>query len=384
MLHRIRRIAAVGRVSFGVLLFCLLLSFKPLALSSPQAPPPPTLEFLGQAAIASSVVFAQTPVGGLSGITYDAKRRVYYAISDDRSLKAPARFYTLKIGLTQGRLHSKGVQVVGMTPLLDTNQKPFPRNTIDAEGVALSPSDQLWISSEGDAAKEVPPFIRAFSLQGKSLQALPIPVAYQPRPDQQQGIRNNLGFESLSLLSPGKTLMTATENALEQDGTAATEAEGSPARILRYSLTSSQVTGEFIYKTDPIPQTTGQRSSLNTNGLVDLLALAPDRFWSLERAFTPSTGFRVQLFTVSLQGANNIAGRTQVDLQGQTGRQIAQKKRLLDLNTLKIPLDNLEGMTWGPKLRDGRRLLILISDNNFSPLQITQILAFAVSNAESW
>ena len=45
-----------------------------------------------------------------------------------------------------------------------------------------------------------------------------------------------------------------------------------------------------------------------------------------------------------------------------------------------IPLDNVEGMTFGPNLPDGRRSLILVSDNNFDPLAFTQFLAFAYSD----
>jgi hypothetical protein len=35
-------------------------------------------------------------------------------------------------------------------------------------------------------------------------------------------------------------------------------------------------------------------------------------------------------------------------------------------------------MTWGPALPNGNRSLILVSDNNFSSRQITQLLAFEV------
>jgi hypothetical protein len=46
------------------------------------------------------------------------------------------------------------------------------------------------------------------------------------------------------------------------------------------------------------------------------------------------------------------------------------------LRTLDVLLDNIEGLTLGPKLLDGQQSLILVSDNNFNSLQRTQILAF--------
>jgi len=47
---------------------------------------------------------------------------------------------------------------------------------------------------------------------------------------------------------------------------------------------------------------------------------------------------------------------------------------------LGIPLDNIEGMTFGPDLPDGRRSLVLVSDNNFSAAGFTQFLVFAVGS----
>jgi hypothetical protein len=55
------------------------------------------------------------------------------------------------------------------------------------------------------------------------------------------------------------------------------------------------------------------------------------------------------------------------------------KRLLLDLNDLGITLDNVEGLTFGPQLSDGRQSLILVSDNNFSTTQFTQFLAFGVT-----
>ena len=57
-----------------------------------------------------------------------------------------------------------------------------------------------------------------------------------------------------------------------------------------------------------------------------------------------------------------------------------EKTLLLDLDTLGIPLDNVEGMTIGPTLPDGRSSLVMVSDNNFAAAQFTQFLLFALSH----
>jgi 3-phytase len=84
---------------------------------------------------------------------------------------------------------------------------------------------------------------------------------------------------------------------------------------------------------------------------------------AMERSFSvgaPGTGNKIKLYTVSLH------------------RGVARKTRLLNLDTLGIPLDNVEGLTFGPRLRDGRQTLVLVSDNNFAVTQFTQFLAFAL------
>ena len=60
----------------------------------------------------------------------------------------------------------------------------------------------------------------------------------------------------------------------------------------------------------------------------------------------------------------------EVELRGDRAR----KRLLLDLDDLGIPLDNVEGMTFGP-----RRSLVLVSDNNFAAAQFTQFLVFAMT-----
>jgi hypothetical protein len=45
---------------------------------------------------------------------------------------------------------------------------------------------------------------------------------------------------------------------------------------------------------------------------------------------------------------------------------------------LGIEPDNIEGMTFGPALPDGRLPLILVSDNNFADNQATQFIVLAV------
>jgi len=54
-----------------------------------------------------------------------------------------------------------------------------------------------------------------------------------------------------------------------------------------------------------------------------------------------------------------------------------RKRLLLDLDAAGLDkVDNLEGMSWGPLLANGHRSLVMVSDDNFSDDEVTQLLAF--------
>jgi hypothetical protein len=321
------------------------------------------LEFRGQAIIPTGTTFAGTTVGGLSSITYDAKRHVYYTLSDDPSLLQPARFYTVGLDIRDGQLSDGDVAFDAVTTLLAPNGLPYPTNSLDPEGLALTRDRKLILTSEGfaNATPPIDPFIRRYNLDGSFRDSLLVPEAFLPNAEHTRGVRNNLGFESAGIL--GQHLFTGTENALVQDGPAATVANGSPSRLLRYNLRTGRPDRQWIYETDPVAEPPVPATQFSVNGLVELLPLSDRHLIAMERSFSvgaPGTGNTIKLYSVWLHGAT------------------AHKELLLNLNTLGIPLDNVEGLTFGPRLRDGRQSLVLVSDNNFAASQFTQFLLFAV------
>ncbi len=335
-----------------------------------------SIEFIGQATLPTGLIFQKTEIGGLSGITYDVRNNLYYAISDDRGQKATPRFYTFTIDLSKGKLTNNDVIPVGVTNLLNTSNQPFPPNTTDTEGIAITNQDTIFVSSEGDVDKLINPFIKEFALaSGKTISTLPIPDKFLPDSQKQKGIRNNLAFESLTITPNQKFLFTATENALIQDSPAAKSGVGTSSRILEYNLLTKQPEREFLYQTEPVTplfNPTGKFAS----GLPDLLALNNQgNFLSIERSFT-GLGFTVFVFEISLENATDIHNFDSIAKIDPDKIKPVEKKLLLDLRTLDVSLDNIEGLTLGAKLPDGQPSLILISDNNFNGLQQTQILAF--------
>jgi hypothetical protein len=350
------------------------------------------LEYLGDTTIAAGTTFGNTVVGGLSSLTYDPARRVYYALSDDQGAgftptSTPARFYTLRIDVRDGSLDAGDVTVLATTTLRGPDGQPFPALSLDPEGLTLTPRHTLVVTSEGVADKGIPPFAREFDLGGQQLRELPVPTYFDPAGGT-VGVRQNLGFEAVAVTPNGKHLFVGTENALVQDGPAATTANGSLARILRYSLSRCRdgrhhgrsahraaSDREYVYRTEPV---VAPSPVFTVNGLVELLPLNDDVLLAMERSFSVGAGNTIRIFQASLRGATNVSGVPDLD---QVHRlRTVHKTLLLQLPAVVggQPLDNVEGMTLGPRLPDGRRSVLLISDNNFTPGQDSQVLLLAM------
>jgi hypothetical protein len=337
----------------------------------------PELEFRGQAIVPTGTMFEGTTVGGLSSITYDARRRLYYAISDDQGQLQPARFYTVALDVRDGRLADGDVRFEDVTTLLAPDGQPYPAASLDPEGLALTKDRRLIVTSEGLPNSLIDPWVRRYSLDGRFLGSLPVPQPFLVTADRTSGVRPNLGFESAGV--HGRDVFTGTESALIQDGPPATLAGGSPARILRYDK-RGRLDRQWVYVTDPVAEPPVPATQFSVNGLVELLPLDDEHLIAMERSFSvgaPDTGNTIRLYEVSLRRATNVNGA--FSLAGALDRiRPARKTLLLDLDRLGIPLDNVEGMTFGPRLRDGRRTVVLVSDNNFAAAQFTQFLLFAL------
>src|SRR4028118_712166 len=126
-----------------------------------------SLNFLGEYQL-PKMKFKDTPVGGLSALTYDRQRNKFYALSDDRSQFAPARFYTLGLSVKRsdtGEIGLDKVNVEDVTFITDENGQTFANGSLDPEGIALSPQGTVFIASEGVPRQGICPFIREFDLK---------------------------------------------------------------------------------------------------------------------------------------------------------------------------------------------------------------------------
>lgn len=360
------------------------------------------LAYIGQQIVPSGTVYAGTTVGGLSGLEFDAAAGRYLAISDDRSALQPARFYGLSLDLTQFRRSATpgaaGVTFQSVTTILTPAGTPYATNQVDPESLRLAGAGRLYWSQEGQrsAAGFQNPTVMEMNFDGSAVRGFAVPARYAPSGSTagtapgDRGIVNNLAFESLTVSTDRRTLWTATENALAQDGPTATVAQGSPARLLSFDIDSGAAAAEFVYPVDPVALPPNPASGFATNGLVELLAVGDRQFIAVERSFaagattpgTPTTGNTIRLYAVDARGATDVSGLD--TLRGANWTPVA-KTLLLDLSTLRnddgsaLALDNIEGITFGPSF-EGRPTLLLVSDNNFSGSQFTQFVALSVTS----
>jgi LPXTG-motif cell wall-anchored protein len=351
----------------------LSLALRPASTGAQGAPPAP-LRFLGEFVYPGGTSFEGTAVGELSGIVYDPRRDVYYAVADDRSL---ARLYTLEIDV--GPQGIADVRVVGLT-VLDSDVaspglQPHEPGDTDLEDIVLLPDGGLLISSERD--RNTVPWLRRYALDGTLLDELPLPDVF--RPGDGRGTRPNLAFEAIALSPDGATLLAANEQALAQDGPLATPDAGTDVRLLHYDLRGTPRPGrQVVYRTEPIFARPEPPTGTADNGVTAMLwsgHLMPQYdILLLERSFVAGAGNDVAIFGVELAGATDVS-----DLEALPspfpGRTSA-KTRLVSLRQLGITPDNLEAMAFGPRLPNGRPSIIVMSDDNLSPSQRNQFLLF--------
>ena len=324
-----------------------------------------------------------TLVGGLSGIDYDPAADLWYLISDDKSDKNPARFYTAKLAFDKARFAS--VEIEHAVTLLQADGQPYPNakaggDVPDPESIRRDPeTENLWWISEGDRKLGLSPFLRIAAPDGKQARDIPTPDIFTMNKDQEIGPRHNLGFEGLSFAPDGKSVWLTMESALYQDGPIATPSAGTIARLTRLDR-DGKVLAQFAYPLDPIQAVPAGKNG--DNGVSEILARDDTHALVLERSGVEGADgiwkLYIRIYAIDTTGATDIAAVPSL----ASANYIPVTKRLvIDLaKTADVGrVDNIEGMSWGPMLADGKRSLVLVSDNNFNPAQITQFLAFEIT-----
>lgn len=346
---------------------------------------PVALQFLAEYVVPGGPAASTPKFGGISGLASLAGGRELLGIADDRE---NSRVYRFKVEGEPPNLR------LVPTATITLQSGPGAPAKLDPEGIAVTAEGHILISSEGIGNEEprLPPAILEYSAAGEFIRQLEVRPRFVPteRGEVVSGVRPNSAFESLALAHDGR-LFTAAELPLAQDGDLVPFGPGSRTRLLEYREAAGRFrpAREFAYDIDPMDQPPFTQTTI-VNGIVELLALGGDELLSLERGYAESANRaqslnRIRIFRVSLAGATDISGVA--SLRKQPAVRPVRKTLLLDLKDVGglspalAALDNFEGMTWGPVLPDGRRQLLIVSDDNFSARQVTAFLSFGVPPA---
>jgi hypothetical protein len=325
----------------------------------------------------SQTDFKGTKAGGFSALAYSPQNNRIYALSDDA---VSPRFYTLDLNSTDSLARATALTIEAVTSLKDS-LKADPSNsaaaTLDGAGVVLTRRGTVFVASEGNRSLKIPPRLSEFKIaDGTWQQDLPLPKQYwtlQPDGALDLGVNSNQGFEALAIDPEGDRLFAATEGPLQQD-------ESHPySRFLHYWIGEPEplLISEHLYPLDSAP------SNESLPGLMDFISIDnAGHFLSLERSYSKTTGYRAALYQLATGVATDISGMPTLppNLKGIVP---IRKKLLLNLADLNIPLQNLEGLTLGPRLLDGSRSLLLISDNGLNPEVPTQVLRLRLDQRSS-
>ena len=315
------------------------------------APHDDVVDARGGAPAVSFVAAFDLPAGDprareLSAIAWDEASRTLFAVSDALprivSLTPNATFDAWTFG----------------TPISMTITDQW-----DGEGLALTQSAFFVANERGPHIYEVD---RTGLLRGE------VPVL----PSFGSCVPNKC-IESLTLSPDGLSLFYANESALSVDGPQPTASTGTTVRLVRHDRQSGEDV-VWAYRTEPIFSAAGGGDM----GVSDMVALSQTELLVLERSYVPSHGVSARIFRVTLdaadaEGAKPFSACTSL-----------KKTLLVDIAALYLRSDraswrmlqpNYEGMSLGPALPSGERLLFLVSDDNANPELPARVLTLRVT-----
>jgi len=346
-----------------------------------------SLKLLDVFEIPFNIKYKNTTVGGLSGIDYDAKKDLYYLVSDDRSEKNPARFYTAKIFITQKGIDS--IVFADVNYMLQAGGDVYPDSkqnrfkTPDPEAIRYDPQNNslVW-SSEGERIIKAndtvltDPSVLIIRPHGKYIDSFALPPVLKMRATE-NGPRRNGVLEGMSFADNYKTLYVSVEEPLYEDGPRADVADNNAfIRVIKFDVAAKNSTTQFAYKLEPVAYAAKPETEFKVNGVPDILSLGNNKLLVIERSFsTGRIACTIKVFIADLNNATDISSATLKDNRSFTP---AKKILLLNMDALGIYTDNIEGVTFGPVLPNGHKTLLFIADNNFNPLEKAQVLLFEV------
>jgi hypothetical protein len=346
-----------------------------------------TVHFLGQYVVPYNFPYNNTTVGGLSGIDYNPVDKNYYMISDDRSAVNPSRYYSAHISFTEKGIDS--VNFTGVHYLLQPdgkvypNSKQDPSHTPDPEAMRYNPiTNQFIWSSEGERIVKPGelvlenPAVTIIEPGGKYIDTFSLPSNLLMSA-KENGPRQNSVLEGLTFTDNYKTLLVSVEEPLYEDGPRSEVNQGGMTRIMKLDVASRKNISQYAYPLDPVAHPAIPENAFKINGIPDILSIGKNKLLIMERSYsTGRLACTIKVFIADMTEATDV--KNIYSLQKDMNYKPVSKKLLVNMDDLGIYIDNIEGVTFGPVLPNGKRSLLFVADNNFDPLEKMQFLLFEI------
>lgn len=340
-------------------------------------------------------------LGGISAIEFTGADDRYFLLPDrgpaDGATAYRCRFHEMKLTVTPNPSPVVSAALISTTMLANEaghslvgtasafeGSDPARWLRFDPEGIRSNRHGKIYMSDEYG------PSVFEFSPSGRRTAVLPVPlrfrVAHPSAVPTEEAARNsagrqsNGGMEALAIVPDGSKLYAAMQRPLIQDSQPgkAGKRVGTNTRIVEFDVARG-TTREYLYPLD------------NTaNGVSEIVAVNGHEFLVLERdGRGGADAVTKKVFKVGLTGATDISDRDALPADRiPEGVTPARKTLLLDLLSPQFGLagaefpEKLEGLTFGPDLKDGRHLLVVAVDNDFESAKPILFHAFAVSRDE--
>jgi len=354
--------------------------------------------------------------GFYSDLVFDAKTGYWYALSDRgpggglidyatrvQRLRIPYDTGTGAIGqpivdktiLFSGEDHQP---FNGLNPLLLNGDVTALGASFDPEGLAVGEGGHFYVADEyGPSVYEFTSsgqFIRAFATPDNLISRTATNAFdyVNGRPTIVRGRQDNRGFEGITLNASGNKLYAVMQDPLVNEGSSNEGRRSRNVRVVEFDVESGAATAQYLYRLEPIsalnaidPSTTDDFSATNQGrsiGLSAIHALSDTDFLVLERdnrglgVEVTAPPLHKRVYRISLAGATDVSA---VSLAGSNdlpaGVVALSKAPELDIlaamraaGATDIP-EKLEGLAIGPRLADGRHLVLIGSDNDYSVTQ---------------
>ena len=339
---------------------------------------------------------ANNMLGGFSAAEYSGAGNTFYFLSDrgpfDGAVDWQCRIQTFKIGMeTSAGDPQLKIDHVATTCLIDDLGKPFTGLAsafqgnsahparLDPEGLRIDESGNFFVSDEyGPRLIKFSPtgeMVGEFKMPQHLLIDTPGLTKADENPQNQSGRQTNRGMEGLAIA--GNQWFGLMQSPLLQDSHRALITDKPAGMNCRLQQFSKQgvFQKEYLYRLEE-----------PSNKLNEILATGPSQFLVIERdgELGELAKFK-KLMLISTRAATDIAGIESLPaFEEAPGVQPIQKTVLIDLLDPKWNLagakmpEKIESLTFGPDLADGRRMLVVTSDNDFEADTPTYVYVFAI------